>query len=57
MESELFANLITSSKCNNCGGDSHCKTRSTRKEQQYEVDGGKEYEIEVCRECRCDACK
>ena len=44
-------------KCNNCGGDSHCETRATRTEQQYEVDGGKEYEIEVCRECRCNACK
>ena len=30
-------------KCNNCGGDSHCETRTTRTEQQYEVDGGKDY--------------
>ena len=22
-------------KCNNCGGDSHCETRTTRTEQQY----------------------
>ena len=44
-------------KCDNCGGDCHCGTRTTRTEQQYEVDGGEKYEIDVCRECRCDACK
>ena len=44
-------------KCKNCGGDSHCETRTTRTEQQYEVDGGDKYEIEVCRQCRCDTCK
>ena len=44
-------------KCHNCGCDSHCETRTTRTEQQYEVDGGEKYEIDVCRQCRCDACK
>ena len=44
-------------KCNNCGGDSHCETRTTRTEQQYEVDGGKDYDIEVCGQCRCKECE
>ena len=44
-------------KCNNCGGDSHCEARSTRKEYGYSTDSSEEYEIEVCRECRCNACK
>ncbi len=43
--------------CNNCGKDSHCGTKTTRTEHQYEVDGGKEYEIEVCCQCRCKDCE
>ena len=38
--------------CNNCGGDSHCETRTTRTEYMYPSEGGEAYEIEVCRECR-----
>ena len=44
-------------KCNNCGGDCHCETRSTRKEYEYPSEGGKEYEIEVCGQCRCKECE
>ena len=43
--------------CNNCGGDSHCETRATRTEHRYPSEGSEAYEIEVCRECRCDTCK
>jgi len=44
-------------KCDNCGCDSHCETRTTRTEHGYPSEGSKQHEIEVCRECRCDACK
>ena len=43
-------------KCNNCGCDSHCDTICSRKEVGYPVDGSNEYEIEVCKQCRCEAC-
>ena len=43
-------------KCENCGCDSHCVDICKRKQNEYPVDGGAEYEIEVCKHCRCDAC-
>jgi len=43
-------------KCTNCGCDSHCGKTCTRKEQHYPTDGYMEYPIEVCKQCRCEAC-
>ena len=43
-------------KCLNCGCDSHCGNVCKRTEKNCPVDGGKQYEIEVCKECRCEAC-
>ena len=43
-------------KCNNCGCDSHCGAICKRTEKGYKCDGGVEYQIEVCRSCRCEAC-
>ena len=43
-------------KCNNCGCDSHCGKDCKRKENHHPIDGYFEYEIEVCKQCRCDAC-
>ena len=43
-------------KCDNCGCDSHCNAVCKRKEKHYPVDGGKQYEIEVCKQCVCMAC-
>jgi hypothetical protein len=48
--------LTETVKCNNCCCDSHCGNDSKRTEKHYPVDGGKQYEIEVCKQCRCDAC-
>lgn len=53
MEPLILTDVV---QCNNCGNDSHCNTKLNRTEQHYEVDGGEEYEIEVCRQCRCKAC-
>ena len=39
-------------KCLNCGCDSHCGDICKRKQNEYPVDGGAEYEIEVCKHCR-----
>ena len=44
-------------KCKNCGCDSHCGKVCERKEKHHPVDGGGTYNIEVCKECRCEACK
>ena len=43
-------------KCDNCGCDSHCGKTCTRKEQHYPTDGYMEYPVEVCKQCRCEAC-
>ena len=43
--------------CNNCGCDNHCGTRTTRTEHMYQAEGGDEYEIEVCGQCRCKECE
>ena len=43
-------------KCKNCGCDSHCGKECRRKENHHPIDGYFEYEIEVCKQCRCDAC-
>ena len=48
--------LTETVKCNNCGCDSHCGVSCNRTEKHHPVDGGKEYQIEVCKHCRCDAC-
>ena len=48
--------LTDTVKCKNCGCDSHCGKNCKRKEKYYPVDGAKQYEIEVCKHCRCDAC-
>jgi hypothetical protein len=42
--------------CQNCGCDSHCGVSCNRTEKHYPLDGGKEYEIEVCKQCRCQSC-
>tara|TARA_A100001011_G_scaffold158974_1_gene167317 strand:- start:1327 stop:1485 length:159 start_codon:yes stop_codon:yes gene_type:complete len=42
------------SYCLNCGNECHEGKVLTRTEKTYEVDGSKEYEIEVCRYCRCE---
>ena len=34
-------------KCDNCGGDCHCGTRTTRTEHGYPSEGSKQHEIEV----------
>ncbi len=39
--------------CLNCGNKCHEGRILTRKERTYESEGSKEYEIEVCRHCRC----
>ena len=39
--------------CLNCGNRCHEGRILTRKERTYESEGSKEYEIEVCRHCRC----
>jgi len=44
-------------KCNNCGCDSHCGKECRRKEKHYPTDGYMEYPIEVCKQCRCEACQ
>jgi hypothetical protein len=44
-------------KCKNCGCDSHCGKECKRKEKHYPIDGYYEYDIEVCRQCRCEACE
>ena len=49
--------LTETVKCNNCGCDSHCGDVCKRSEKHYEVDGGKKYNIEVCKQCRCEACR
>lgn len=43
--------------CKNCGCESHCGKVCNRKEEHYPVDGGKQYEIEVCKNCRCEDCE
>jgi len=49
--------LTETVKCMNCGCDSHCGKVCERKEKHYPVDGGGTYNIEVCKQCRCEACK
>ena len=44
------------SYCLNCGNECHEGKVLTRTEKTYEVEGAKEYEIEVCKNCRCKAC-
>ncbi len=57
MESELFVlKKDWVIKCQNCGCDSHCGETCKRKQNHYPVDGYFEYEIEVCKQCRCEAC-
>ena len=43
--------------CKNCGCDSHCGETCSRTEKHYPTDGYMEYPIEVCRQCRCEACQ
>ena len=43
-------------KCKNCGCDSHCGKECKRKEKHYPIYGYYEYDIEVCKQCRCEAC-
>ena len=40
-------------KCYNCGHDSHCGVPYWREERDY---NGEVYQIEVCKNCRCDNC-
>ena len=42
--------------CNNCGCENHCGSICKRTEKGYKCDGGKEYQIEVCRQCSCKDC-
>jgi len=42
--------------CNNCGCQNHCGSICKRTEKGYKCDGGKEYQIEVCRQCSCVEC-
>ena len=57
MESELFVlKKDWVIKCQNCGCDSHCGETCKRKQNHYPVDGYFEYEIEVSKQCRCEAC-
>ena len=42
--------------CQNCGCESHCGVSCNRTEENYPIDGGKKYEIEVCKQCRCQLC-
>ena len=44
-------------KCKNCGFDSHCGKVSKRTEIGYASEGSKTHEIEVCKQCRCEACE
>ena len=53
MEPLVLKDPIT---CKNCGCDCHCGKTCRRKEVGYPIDGSNEYEIEVCKHCRCDAC-
>lgn len=39
--------------CLNCGNECHEGRILTRKEKTYASEGSIEYEIEVCRHCRC----
>ena len=39
--------------CLNCGNECHEGRILTRKEKTYPSEGSIEYEIEVCRHCRC----
>ena len=48
--------LTETVKCKNCGCDSHCGSVCKRSEKHYPVDGSKKYDIEVCKQCRCEAC-
>ncbi len=43
--------------CKNCGCNSHCNKICKRKEEHYSVDGGKPYQIDVCKNCRCEDCQ
>ncbi len=42
--------LTETVKCTNCGCDSHCGNDCKSKEKYYAVDGGKQYEVEVCKQ-------
>jgi len=44
-------------KCKNCGCDSHCGRVCERAEKGYPADGSKTHMIEVCKQCRCEACE
>ena len=39
--------------CLNCGHKCHEGVVLTRRERTYPSEGGEEYELEVCRHCRC----
>ena len=41
--------------CNNCGHESHCKTRLTTTDEDGYT--GESYEREICKHCRCDKCE
>jgi len=43
-------------KCDNCGCDSHCGKTCDRTETGYPTEGSKTHTIEVCKQCRCEAC-
>jgi len=43
-------------KCTNCGCDSHCGKTCDRTETGYPTEGSKTHTIEVCKQCRCEAC-
>ena len=44
-------------KCQNCGFDSHCVEPLKRPEEQWQdPDTLMAWNIEVCKQCRCNAC-
>ena len=45
---------MSNSYCLNCGNECHEGKVLTRTEKTYAVEGAKEYEIEVCKYCRCE---
>ena len=45
---------MSNSYCLNCGNECHEGKVLTRNEKMYEGEGGAEYEIEVCKFCRCE---
>ena len=43
--------------CKNCGCSSHCGKKCERKEKHYMCDSYFEFNVEVCKQCRCEACE